>query len=261
MPERTGYPHGVPCWVDLATSAPDAAAAFYGGLFGWEAVEAGPAEETGGYRMFALDGKLVAGLGPLPDPSQPPVWNTYVAVDDADAVAASAAEAGGQVVMGPMDVMDAGRMAFLVDPVGAFVGVWQAGRHAGAQLVNEPGAPAWNELICREPELARPFYATVFGWEATPMTVAGVEHTVFNVDGRPIAGVTAMTEEFPAVVPSHWMTYFAVEDADAAAARAEELGGTVSTAAFDAGQIGRIAILMDPMGTAFSVIATGAVGG
>jgi predicted enzyme related to lactoylglutathione lyase len=145
MSERTSYANGTPSWVDVASPDVEVSVTFYGGLFGWEYASAGPVEETGGYGMFTLRDKLVAGIVPLQNPQQPPVWNTYVAADDADATVAAATEAGGQVAMPAMDVMEAGRMAVLIDPVGAFVSLWQAGGTTGAQLVNEPGTFGWSE--------------------------------------------------------------------------------------------------------------------
>jgi predicted enzyme related to lactoylglutathione lyase len=250
MSERTSYPNGVPSWVDLASPDVDGSVAFYSGLFGWEYGPAGPPEESGGYGMLSLRDKLVAGVGPLQNPTQPPVWSTYVAVDDADATVAKATDAGGQVAMAPMDVMDAGRMAFLIDPVGAFVGVWQAARHTGAELVNEPGTLGWNELVCREPKKASAFYASVFGWEPT----AVYDYTVFNLDGKAIGGLAKMTDEWPEGVPSHWMAYFVVADTDASAMRAQELGGTVASGPTEAPGAGRIATISDPNETTFSII-------
>lgn len=254
MSERTGHPNGAPSWVDVASPDVDASVAFYGGLFGWEYARAEPPEKTGGYGMFSLRGKLVAGVGPLQNPAQPAVWSTYVAVGDADATAAKATDAGGQVAMGPMDVMDAGRMAFLIDPAGAFVGIWQAARHRGAELVNEPGAVGWNELVCRDPEHARDFYASVFGWEPSLVQMGGHDYTIFNLDGKAIGGLMKMTDQWPESIPSHWMTYFVVADADASALRAEELGGAVAVGPMDAAGAGRIAMISDPNETLFSII-------
>jgi predicted enzyme related to lactoylglutathione lyase len=256
MPERSSYAHGVPSWVDVASPDVDASAAFYAGLFGWEHAAAGEnPEETGGYGMFTKDGKLVAGIGPLQNSEQPPVWSTYVNVDDADDVVAKAQEAGGQVAMGPIDVMEAGRMAFLIDPSGAFIGIWQPGRHHGAELVSEPGALGWNELATRDTDAAKEFYPAVFGWVPTSWEGSEVPYTTWNVDGQPIGGLMGMDENWPPEVPAHWMTYFIVEDADDAAAKTQELGGTVAVPPFDAPGVGRITVLKDPHGTAFSVMA------
>ena len=256
MPERSAYAHGTPCWVDLASPDVDASVAFYGGLLGWDASEPGPVQETGGYRMFTLRDKAVAGVGPCQDPAQPTVWTTYLAADDADAVAAKVPGAGGRVVMPPMDVMDAGRLAVFTDSVGAAFGIWQAGRHRGAQLVNEPGTMAWNELATREVEPATAFYSAVFGLGSEPWEGSGdTPYTVWTVDGTVVGGVIQMDETWPEGVPPHWMAYFAVDDADATAARAKELGGNNPVAPFDAPGVGRIAVLTDPHETHFAVIA------
>src|SRR4051794_41818069 len=125
MPEFTSYPPGTPSWVDLSTPDVDGAARFYGSLFDWDASEAGPAEETGGYRMFALRGKQVAGLGPGQQEDQPPAWTTYIASSDADDTARRASEAGGQVFMPPFDGMGAGRMTMIANAPGAALGAQQ----------------------------------------------------------------------------------------------------------------------------------------
>ena len=164
MSERTSYEPGTPSWVDLSTPDVDASARFYGGLFGWEVEAAGTPEETGGYAMFKLRGRNVAGVGPIMQEGQPPVWSTYVSTDDADAAVARAQQAGGAVIVEPMQVMDAGRMAFVAHPSGGYVGLWEPARHIGAELVNEPGALDWNELHTRDVDGAKGFYSALFGW-------------------------------------------------------------------------------------------------
>jgi predicted enzyme related to lactoylglutathione lyase len=254
MPERTSYANGVPSWVDVASADVDKSIAFYGGLFGWEHVPAGPAEETGGYGMFALREQLVAGISPLQNDDQPPVWSTYIAVDDADATSAKATAAGGQVAMPAMDVMDAGRMALLIDPDGAFVGIWQAGRHTGAQLVNEPGTLGWDELQCRDKDAALAFYTDVFGYEHDAMAGEFGEYTVLKIDGKVVGGLVEMNEQWPEGVPPHWHVYFVVADADASAEQIKELGGSVHVEPFDAPGIGRMGVVSDSNGTHFSII-------
>lgn len=255
MPERSNPPHGVPTWIDLASPDVDASVAFYGGLFGWEHAAAGPAEETGGYGVFTLRGKQVAGVMPLQDEQQPPVWTTYIAVDDADDAVARATQAGGQIALGVIDVMDAGRMAYLVDPTGAVVGIWQAGAGESAFLVGEPDALGWNELNTRDIEAASPFYASVFGWESEVVESSGGDYVLFNTGGAAVAGMIRMDERWPEGTPSHWRVYFVVTDADASAASAQELGGGVTVPPFDVPDIGRIAMLTDANGTAFAVMA------
>src|SRR4051812_49925511 len=108
MPEVSEYAPGTPSWVDLASPDLDVSARFYGGLFGWEAPESGPVEETGGYRMLQRAGKNVAGLGPTQAEGQPAVWTTYVSTADAEAVAGEEREAGGEGAAGPLHVLGGG---------------------------------------------------------------------------------------------------------------------------------------------------------
>jgi len=250
MTERSGYEPGTPSWVDLSTPDPDAAKRFYGALFGWEAEEAGPVEETGGYSMFRLRGRQVAGVGPIMDPSQPAVWSTYIATDDADATVARAQEAGGQAIVEPMDVMDAGRMAVLAHPAAGIVGVWQAGRHTGAELVNEPGALTWNQLHTRDQDGAAAFYEAVFGWRRGDF--GGMP--MFELGDRGIASMADMPPGTPDQVPAFWMAIFAVQDTDATVAQAGELGGQALGPPFDIPDVGRFAVLADPHGVAFGVL-------
>src|SRR5947208_13066088 len=163
MAERTSHEPGTPSWVDLGSPDTQGAAAFYHGLLGWEA-EMDPRPEAGGYGLFTLRGKRVAGLGPQMNPQMPPYWSVYVTVADADATLQQAKDAGGTVVAGPMDVFDAGRMGVIQDPVGSFISVWQPDQHIGASLVNEHGTFAWNELATTDLEAARSFYTALFGW-------------------------------------------------------------------------------------------------
>src|SRR3954449_5035265 len=164
MSERTSYEPGTPSWVDLSTPDPAGPRRLAGERFGGDAGEAGAPEETGGYAMFTLRGKNVAGVAPLMSDDQPAVWSTYVSTDDADAVVARARDAGGQPVVEPMDVMDAGRMAFVMHPAAGAIGVWQPGRHTGAQLVNEPGTLTWSQLHTRDQDGAAAFVEAAFGW-------------------------------------------------------------------------------------------------
>lgn len=259
MPERTEYEPGTPSWVDLGTPDVAGSTAFYTALFGWEA-SAAPEPEAGGYIMFTKDGHAVAGMGPLLSNEQPSVWSTYITVVDADATTAAAKAAGGQIFLAPMDVLDTGRMAILFDPNGAAVSIWQPRTHIGAGLVNEPGSLCWNELTTRHPQDAIDFYTTVFGWHAHvnsfPLPDGGEgSYTEWRLeaDGDPIGGMMVMGDDWPADLPPHWMTYFAVEDTDAAAARAAELGGAVPVAPTDIPP-GRMAVLNDPSGASFTVL-------
>jgi predicted enzyme related to lactoylglutathione lyase len=254
--ERTSYAPGTPCWIDLGTPDQDAAAEFYGGLFGWAVEEGENPEETGGYREARLGGRAVGGVMKLMQEGQPPAWLTYVAVEDVDATAAKVREAGGQVLAEPMSVLDFGRMAVFMDPTGAAFGVWKAGKHFGAERVNEPGAFSWSEINTRDPEAAKSFYGDVFGWSFEDREFEGVgTYTTINVGEGAVGGLIDITGRVPDEVPANWLVYFGVEDTDATLAKLAELGGSVAFGPVDIAGVGRFAVVQDPFGAAFAVIA------
>ena len=263
MQERDTYPPGVPCWVDAGQPDPQGSLEFYGGLFGWEFgwefEDTLPPEAEASYFIARLRGKEVAAIGSQPPGMPSPAWNTYVSVEDADRTAAKAKEAGGQVLSGPFDVKDGGRMAVLADPEGATIMIWQPRNTNGAVLVNEPGTWNFSELNTRDPEGAGAFYTAVFGWEVKRMEADGGEFTMFcmpgygdflaerdpgvrerqEADGAPEGFADAVAWMIPIADeaderPAHWSITFATDDADAAAARAAELGGDVVVPPFDA---------------------------
>jgi uncharacterized protein len=281
MLERDGYPPGVPCWVDTGQPDPEAAASFYAGLFGWELEDRMPADAPGRYFVARLRGRDVAAVGSQSDQAPPtPVWKTYVWVESADDTAAKVNEAGGSVLAEPFDVLEAGRMAVFADPEGAVFCVWQAKEHKGAQLVNEPGTWNFSELNTRDPDGAKAFYGAVFGWEPTDMDPGDGQggFTFFRLPGYgdhlaardpglrdrmadveapegfedAVAWLSPMTSgQQPDEVPPHWSITFAVDDADAVAAKATELGGRVLAPPFDAPWV-RMTVISDPQGAVFT---------
>lgn len=272
MPERDGYIPGVPCWIDTSQPDPEAAADFYRGLFGWEMQDVMPPDSPGKYIIARLHGGDVAAVGSIPEGAPPAaMWNTYIWVDSADESAAKAREAGGAVAMEPFDVMDAGRMAVCTDPEGAAFCVWQAKEHRGARIVNEHGSLVFNALSTRDPDRAKDFYRSVFGWgtldlgggemwtlpgygdhleERTP----GLREQMAQMGAPPgfedvVASITSIADDEPDM-PAHWGVTFAVDDADATAARASDLGAKVIAPPFDAPWV-RMAVIADPQGAAF----------
>jgi len=248
---------GTPCWADLAVDDVDSARLFYEGLFGWQFTDPGP--EAGGYLMATKDGRHVAGLGPKQDPSQPSVWTTYLASDDADATASKIVANGGQVMVPPMDVMAAGRMLIGVDVGGAAFGVWQAGEHTGAQVVNEPGAVVWNENMSRSWEANQAFYAGVFGYEYGDMSSDGFRCATIKVGGADVGGIGEISDDMPAELPAHWTTYFAVADTDEAVDELVKLGGNLIQPPWDT-PFGRMAIVSDGQAATFSIVSAPAAG-
>lgn len=272
MPERDGYIPGVPCWVDITVADPEAAAEFYGGLFGWEFEDLIPEGEPGTYLVGRIRGGDVGAVSSQIDGQPAPVaWNTYIWVESADQTAAKVREAGGSVVMEPADIFDSGRMAVFADPEGAVLSVWQAKAHKGSRIVNEHGSVNFNGLNTRDLEAAKGFYGAVFGWETldlgggmmwtlpgygdylealTPGMRAGMAEM-----GAPegfedsVASLNSIPEDQPDT-PPHWGVTFAVDDADASAERVKELGGQVIAGPFDAPWV-RMAVVSDPQGAPF----------
>jgi len=122
--------------------------------------------------------------------------------------------------------------------------------------VNEPGAFSWCELITTHVAAATGFYSAVFGWDAETHGEPGSPggYTEFKVSGRSVAGMMAKPPNLPAEVPPFWAVYFSVADTDAAVARITELGGTLMMGPTDI-EPGRFAVVADPAGAVFNVIA------
>ncbi|MER5519330.1 VOC family protein [Streptomyces sp. NPDC002763] len=239
---------GGPCWTELGTDDLESAKRFYAELFGWRP-ETDPRQEAGGYTVAHLGDAAVAAMSPLYQESQPVAWNVSFAVTDADATARLVEEAGGTVVVGPMDIFDVGRFSVAVDPTGAAFQLWEARAFPGAGLLNAPGALGWVELATRDTGRAGSFYGTVFGWSAE----SSEWYTEFAVGGQRFGGMADMGDRFPPEVPPHWLPYFAVEDVDATAEVAVAAGGTVRAEPMTVPDGPRIAVLTDPRGAVFGV--------
>jgi uncharacterized protein len=274
MPERDRYIPGVPCWIDTSRPDPQTAVAFYRGLFGWDFDNAMPPDSDGSYFIARLHGGDVAAVGSEPEGGSPTAaWKTYIRVESADASASKVLAAGGRVLTNPFDVMHAGRMAVCADPEGAAFCVWEAKHHRGAQVVNEPGALTFNGLNTRDTAGAQAFYGAVFGWQlldggaAAPMwQLPGygdfLEQSDPNLRRRMAEhGAPAGFEDVVATLipvaadqpetPAQWSVTFAVDDADATAQKAAQLGGRVVVAPFDAPWV-RMTVIADPQGATFT---------
>ena len=275
MNNRDGYPAGVPCWVDTNQPDPAAAARFYSGLFGWECENVLPADAPAQYFIARIGGGSVGAIGSTPnDALDHAVWNTYIWADDVDAIVPLVLAAGGSVIDEPFDVFEAGRMGVFADPEGAVFCVWQAGLNRGAEVVNQHGALNFNTLSTRQLDAARAFYGAVFGWDVLDLggdgrmwTLAGyADHLEEKVtpgyrESMKQMGAPAGFEEVVAAVnpidtddastPAHWGVTFAVDDADATAALAVELGATILSPPTDLPWV-RETVIRDPQGAIFT---------
>ena len=277
MPEREGFPAGVPAWIDTAQPDPDATAAFYAALFGWEFTERGSAEDGRRYLVASLDGRQVAAVtSPPPGVTAAPAWNTHVAVDDADAAAARVRDAGGTVLVEPFDLFDLSRTAWCADPTGAGFGLWEPRHIAGADSVNAPGTWNFSELKTADVAGATRFYGEVFGWEVDEVDMGAMHGTMVRLPGYADfleqfdPGIRQRHADFGAppgfsecvawIMPlddgeaPHWNVTFAVADADGVASAAREHGGTVLVEPFDVPPV-RSTVIADPAGARFTANA------
>lgn len=265
---------GGPIWIDLSTHDIDAAVAFYQQMFGWEIVDSGP--EFGGYRMISAGGKTIGGMmssfmgpdGPTDEPQSPTAWTTYLNTSDIDSVADRTAQAGGEVIVPPMDVGPLGKMLCVTDPAGAFVGFWQPGEFGGMEAVAGPGLPCWFECMTTDFEAALSYYRDVASWDihwmgedadGAPAQVrerpaeTGFLYVTHGAGENVVAGLCDAVEWLPAGVPSYWRIYLGVADTDAAVEKLKSLGGTVLDGPVDS-PFGRLATVADPQGAQFQII-------
>jgi len=245
---RTSYSPGTFCWTDLATPDPESAKRFYGGVLDWE-FEHMDSGEAPDYIVARRAGARVAALHEAVD--QPPHWNNYVTVEDPDGVARRAEALGGKVFAGPFDVLQAGRMAAISDPQGAMVIAWKPAGLVGAEVVNEPGAMVWNDLLTSDVEAARAFYAPLFGWEIDPVPDSGGRYWVITGPEGSNGGMMPLPA---AGMPPFWQPYFAVESLEAAQAKVRDLGGRVLMEPVPVPS-GAFVPVLDPQGAAFSLLA------
>jgi predicted enzyme related to lactoylglutathione lyase len=251
MGERTQYAPGTFSWADLATTDPDAAKSFYSSLFGWEAEDL-PIPDDGYYSMQRLDGKDVAAIAAQPEAQReagvPPIWQSYITVESVDAAAARAGELGGTVHAPPFDVMEAGRMAVIQDPQGAFFMVWEPKQHIGARLVNAPGAICWNELASSDLDASPGFYGDLFGWRTEPFEGGEMRYLTIKNGEANNGGMRDLQPQ----EPPNWLVYFAVDDVEQAMAKVGELGGSTLAGPFDMA-MGKIGVVRDPQGAVFAL--------
>ena len=253
MGERTEYAPGTFCWAELSTTDQPGANAFYGELLGWQADDR-PVGDGAVYSMQMLDGKPVSAIASQPQQQReagvPPLWNSYVSVTDADAVAKREGELGAQVHAPAFDVMTAGRMAVIQDPQGAYFMLWQPREHIGASLVNAPGALVWNELQSPDLDASASFYGELFGWKTAEFE--GMQERYLGIDNGGVHNGGMRTLSTPG--PPGWLVYFGVEDVEQSLADVERLGGSKMAGPIDI-QIATIAVVADPQGAVFALYA------
>jgi len=246
------YDHHDPgtfCWIELGTSDAAGAKKFYTSLFGWTTNE-NDMGEMGIYYIFQKNGRDCAAMYQMGEQQKgtPPNWMSYVCVASADDAAEKAKSLGGNVIAGPFDVMDYGRMAVIFDSQGAAFSVWQPKANIGVQVRDETNTLGWNELQARDVGAAKKFYAPLFGWTLKESP----EYSEFHLGARAVGGT--LKSQAPEGVPAFWLPYFMVDDCDATVQKSSAGGGSVHVPPMNIPNVGRFAVLTDPQGASFAVI-------
>jgi uncharacterized protein len=255
MPTRDTAPVGAPCWIDLMTSNTERSQAFYCELFDWVAGEPNP--EFGGYFNFTRGGVPVAGcIAKGPGTAAPDSWSVYLASDNADMTVSAVAVYGGHPLLPATEIGQLGSMAYVTDPGGAGIGIWEPGIHKGFGVLAEPGAPTWFELHTRGYDEVVDFYENAFGWETHVVSdTDGFRYSTLGEAEGALAGIMDASADLPEGARGQWSIYFGTADTDAALAKVEALGGTILTSAVDT-PYGRLATAADPTGAMFKLITT-----
>jgi predicted enzyme related to lactoylglutathione lyase len=269
MGQPRTYPDGVTSWIDTDQPDVEAARVFYAGLFGWTTTAASPAGAPRSYFIATVDGDDVAAIASASD-GAPATWNTYVAVDSAEATAAAVVASGGTLLSPPEDVDSAGRTSTCADPFGAQFRLWQAGRRLGAQRANTPGAWNFSDLYTPDRDAAMAFYTPLFGWRAadlgqgagTMLQVPGYgDHLAATVDPGIYERQASAPAGFADVIGGlvvigdgetpRWHVTFTVADRDDSVGTAERLGATVLRSSDNMWT--KDALVRDPQGAEFMV--------
>ena len=249
------HPAGSFCWIELHTSDQSAAKSFYGSLFGW-APHDSPMGPNDYYTEFKLEGREAAAACTLrPDERAqgvPPYWMIFITVASADAAATKAQQLGGKILAPAFDVMDVGRMAVIQDPTGAVFCVWQANKNAGIGIAHVAGALCWADLSTPDPKRASDFYSGLFGWQVTadPKDPSGYLHIK---NGEHFIGGIPPATQRPPKAPPYWLAYFLVDDVDASASKAKQMGANFYLPPMTMEGVGRMSVIADPQGAVFAI--------
>jgi predicted enzyme related to lactoylglutathione lyase len=120
--------------------------------------------------------------------------------------------------------------------------------------MKQHGAFSWNELMTSDVSAAKTFYASLLGWSIEDMTMEnGMIYTVVKAGGKEVGGIMATPAE-SAGMPPQWGAYVTVDDVDASALQAQQLGGKLLLPAQDIPSVGRFCVIQDPQGATLSLI-------
>jgi predicted enzyme related to lactoylglutathione lyase len=255
VPAIDNHEEGMFSYSDLQTSDLEAATIFYTDIFGWKYEDAPMSEDpTDIYRMFTKGGRVVCAASKQrseqADAGVPPMWNVYFTVSDVEMAAKRCEAAGGTVHADPFDVFEAGRMAVVADPAGAFFCLWEPKENIGSQVMHEPNTLTWAESGSTDVEKVRAFYSEALGWTSEEADMGeGMMYTVFSIGSDNVAGMM----KSPAPI-SYWSIYFDTDDCKGLTDKARAAGAQVMMDSDAVPGVGTISVLTDPQGAMFGLI-------
>jgi predicted enzyme related to lactoylglutathione lyase len=246
-------------WHELMTTDPEAAKRFYSAVVGWGTQDWAGSNPP--YSMWMAGDAMVGGIMRLPEEAaqmgSTPHWLTYIETQDVDETVALAMKLGARVYVPPTDIPTVGRFAVLADPQGATFALFMPGGESMSPDPEQRGQFSWHELMTTNQRDAFEFYEQLFGWKKTSAMDMG-EHGVYQMFGLEDATFGGVYDIQPGMgAPPNWLPYIRVDDADAAAERVKQSGGSLKNGPMEVPGGDRIAICADPQGAVFAVHSKG----
>jgi len=118
--------------------------------------------------------------------------------------------------------------------------------------MKQHGAFSWNELMTSDIKGAKSFYSKMFSWQLEDFDKE-MPYTVAKINDQESAGMMSMPPEASGMPPM-WGAYVTVDDVEASAKQAVELGGKILLEARDIPDVGRFCVIGDPQGAALTII-------
>ena len=263
MPEYSDFRQATPYWVALSTPDLEASMAFYSIIFGWRFDQT--LSDQNGVDVYALANIETGNPAAVSEQSDQdiesgvrPSWGVYVRVDDIVDVVLRVEDLGGAIIQSLTKIGEYGISAVVSDPTGGTLVFWEA-FISGPTVLREHGAMQWCELMSTDPESAAAFYRSLLDVTTNAMEMPdGSYNYIINTQDGPVFSISALSGLSDDLIVraggTMWVTYFNVDDVDAAVDRAVKHGAELPDPPWDVPGIGRMAWIYDPQGALLGLI-------